>query len=66
MSEYRNRNIRFEISPTENKIFKEIFGDTDISTIAKECLVKAIKEKSNSDQLFRLNTKTDKGESKWS
>lgn len=65
MAEYQNRNVRFEISPSQNKIFKEIFGNVDISDIARACLIKLIRDKSNSDQLYRLDTKSDRADSKW-
>jgi len=65
MAEYQNRNVRFEISPSQNKIFKEIFGDADISDVARACLIQLIRNKSNSDQLYRLDSKTDRGISKW-
>ena len=66
MSEYHNRNVRFEITPSLNKIFLEIFGKyADINKIAEECLIQVIRDKANSDQLFRLDTKTDKADSKW-
>lgn len=65
MTEYLNRNVRFEISPSQNKIFIEIFGNVDISDIARACFIQLVKDKSNSDQLYRMNTKTDRADSKW-